>query len=84
VKQLGLAEKLDQAIWDVAKRDGYVILTQDDDFVDLSSLHGPLPKVIHLAKGNLTTKQCVSALRANTAAIKHFGSDPEAGLLVIR
>ena len=83
VRELGLSERQDRALWELAKRDGFVILTQDDDFTDLIALHGPPPKVVHLAKGNLTTKQWVSVLSEHVLAIQHFAVDDEAGLLVI-
>lgn len=40
VKALQLTSQPDNEIWELAKREGYIILTQDDDFVELSVLRG--------------------------------------------
>ncbi|MGA2658165.1 MAG: DUF5615 family PIN-like protein [Verrucomicrobiota bacterium] len=40
---LGLAEADDRAIWEHAKRNGLLIVSQDGDFADLAGLYGPPP-----------------------------------------
>jgi predicted nuclease of predicted toxin-antitoxin system len=83
VKQLQLQATPDLDIWDLAKAQGFTILTQDD-FVGLSALNGTPPKVIHLAMGNHTTAQWLSIIFAHQENIALFDADERTGLLVIR
>ena len=50
VRLLGFAEADDRTIWDYAKANGFVLVTQDSDFADMAALHGPPPKVILAAR----------------------------------
>jgi predicted nuclease of predicted toxin-antitoxin system len=43
---LGLDRADDQAVWEHARREGYLIVTKDADFGDLCMLFGFPPKVI--------------------------------------
>lgn len=45
---LGMASASDQEVWQKAKDDGYVIVTRDADFQELSLVWGQPPKVIRL------------------------------------
>lgn len=69
---LGLARASDELIWETAKREGYVIVTQDVDFVNLSLLKGPPPKVVWLRCGNLGTKFIEQLIRSHSAALSSF------------
>lgn len=84
VKQLQLASKPDVEVWLMAKLNGFVILTQDDDFTEMSLLHGFPPKVVHLSMGNQPTREWLRIIQANAALLKQFGQDNESGLMVIR
>lgn len=84
VKHLRLMAHADAELWDLALKDGFIILTQDDDFVEMSMMRGAPPKVVHLAMGNHTTKEWLTIIQSNAVAISHFASDPDTGLLVLR
>ena len=84
VKHVRLMAHADAELWDLARTDGFSMLTQDDDFVEMSMMRGAPPKVIHLAMGNRTTKEWLGIIQANALAISHFASDPDTGLLVLR
>lgn len=43
----------DDALWEYARREGWVILTKDADFFDRLTLQGPPPKVVWMRTGNL-------------------------------
>ena len=45
---LGMASATDKVVWQKAKEDGYVIVTRDADFQELSLVWGQPPKVIRL------------------------------------
>ena len=84
VKHVRLAAHADTELWEMAKNEGFIILTQDDDFVELSMMRGAPPKVVHLAMGNHTTKEWLTIIQSNAVAISHFASDLDTGLLVLR
>ena len=63
VRRLGLMDRRDSSIWEYARQNEFVVLTQDEDFLDLSLLRGAPPKVILLRTGNLPSAQVVELLR---------------------
>ena len=65
----------DAAIWHLAKREDFIIVTKDVDFLDLSLLHGAPPKVVLLRTGNVPTKAIEVLLRAQVERIARFISD---------
>lgn len=83
VKQLRLQASPDMDIWERARSQGFTILTQDDDFVEISALKGHPPKVIHLAMGNRTTAQWLAIIHSHSKDIALFEADEQTGLLVI-
>jgi len=52
VRVLGLDKADDRIIWNYARNSGYVIVTLDSDFANMSALYGFPPKVIWLHCGN--------------------------------
>ena len=60
LRDLGLRDAEDAAIYAAARAAGAVLLTKDSDFVDLLTRHGPPPQILWLTCGNTTN----AALRA--------------------
>ncbi|HEU4629471.1 MAG TPA: DUF5615 family PIN-like protein [Gemmatimonadaceae bacterium] len=60
LRELGLRDAEDAAIFAAARAAGAVFVTKDSDFVDLISRHGPPPQIVWLTCGNTTN----AALRA--------------------
>ena len=58
----------DLSVWRHAHALGFVIVTKDDDFLDLAAFHGPPPVVIRLVLGNCSNAQVLLALRNNRQA----------------
>jgi predicted nuclease of predicted toxin-antitoxin system len=83
VRLVGLAEASDRAIWDYAKRNGFIIVTLDSDFAEMAALMGPPPKVIWLRCGNQPTAVLEAQLRSQTDAITTFGRNARAACLEI-
>ena len=52
---LGLRGATDGVIWDRARQESYAIVSKDNDFRQMSFLHGAPPKVIWLSVGNAGT-----------------------------
>lgn len=73
----------DLEIWQFAQALDFVIVTKDTDFLDLSMLYGPPPKVIFLRLGNCPTEAIARAMESHPLESDPFFSDPDAGLLVI-
>ncbi|TVP50113.1 MAG: hypothetical protein EA341_08210 [Mongoliibacter sp.] len=72
IKNEGLINATDKEIWDFARINGYVIVTQDADFSDLNSLYGFPPKIIWIRTGNLTTSKLANLLSENREEIYKF------------
>lgn len=81
VALLNLNTASDHRVWDVAKAEGYCLVSKDADFNYLLADRGFPPKVIWLRLGNCTTSQVAEALRQHHDAISAFGADERAGLL---
>ena len=58
--------------WDDAKQNGYVIVTRDSDYNDLSLIQGFPPKVIWIRRGNCSTQVIEQLLRAASSDIRAF------------
>jgi predicted nuclease of predicted toxin-antitoxin system len=58
VTLLGLESSSDQDIWLRAKNDGYLAVTRDADFQELSLVWGSPPQVIRLRTPNYIAQQC--------------------------
>lgn len=78
---LGLDRASDVDVWLYAREHGYVVLSKDVDYSDLSLLLGHPPKLLWLRIGNCTTKQIETLLRERYDAIKHMYDDPVIGVL---
>ncbi len=73
----------DEVVWKFAKVNGYVVVSKDSDFRQLSFLHGQPPKTIWLRIGNSPTKLAADLLTANAEIIAGFIEDPDSALLVL-
>lgn len=62
LKRVGLTDSKDNHIWEYARQHGFVVLTQDEDFQELSLLRGSPPKILLLRTGNLPSRQVVALL----------------------
>ncbi len=72
VKKEGLINAPDRQIWEYAKKSDFIIVTQDSDFNDLTSLFGFPPKIIWIRTGNLRTKAIVNILIDYSQEIETF------------
>jgi len=75
VRHAGLETADDRAIWEFAKTNGFVIVSQDADFADMAALYGPPPKVIWLRCGNQPTEFVEKLFRDHVEAIVAFVKD---------
>jgi predicted nuclease of predicted toxin-antitoxin system len=77
----GLARADDRAVWDEAKSNGFVLVSQDADFAEIAALVGPPPKVIWLRGGNRPTAAVEQTLRRHAESIATFERDSGAACL---
>ena len=78
---IGMDQSDDVDLWNFARDNGYVIVTQDVDFFNRSAVHGFPPKVIWLRCGNQRTLFIESLLRDNFDAIEGFEADANIAVL---
>ena len=83
VRLLGMAEADDAAVWQHAKANDFVLVTQDSDFADMAALYGQPPKVIWLRCGNQPTPVIEKLLRSHAQTIIAFEHDTTATCLEI-
>lgn len=83
VREVGLREADDFAIWQYAKVQGYTIVSKDSDFQQRSLLQGAPPKFIWLRVGNCTVNRIERLLRKYSAAIHTFNLDDSKSHLML-
>ncbi len=83
VQSVGLERASDQEVWEFAKREGYVIVSKDADFSELSMYFGFPPKIVWIRLGNASTTEIETALRANHNRIVGLIEDEDAGVLLL-
>lgn len=66
---LGMESARDKEVWQKARDDGYVILTRDADFQELSLVWGQPPKVIRLKTLNQSRAATLKILLENKTVI---------------
>ena len=70
-----MMEADDRTIWQYARTNGFVIVSQDADFADMDTLYGPPPKVIWLRCGNQPNEVIETLLRDRAEPIASFEQD---------
>lgn len=83
VDRLGLHGQPDTAVWRYAAEHGFVLVSKDDDFRQLSFLRGHPPKVVWLVVGNAVTAVIAELLLRNRVRIEAFAADPDDALLTL-
>lgn len=83
VRDAGLKQASDKAIWESAAT-ACTIVTTDADFAELSRRLGRPPKVIHLEECDFPLRVIEELLRQNAVRISEFLKDPRVGLLGLR
>ena len=83
VRNMELHTASDKEIWDYAKKNGYMIVTKDEDFHVRSVLEGPPPKILWVRSGNCSTELVETLLRKNATEIKRFQAESTSGFLTL-
>ena len=80
VRDVGMRGTDDLEIWHYTAEHDFIIVTKDDDFSDLSILHGAPPKVLLLRIGNCSSEAVSAILILNLGNIETFASDTSSAL----
>ncbi|MDF0644449.1 MAG: DUF5615 family PIN-like protein [Nitrospira sp.] len=83
VRDIGLKEASDEAVWQYAAQQGFAIVTKDADFHQRSFLFGHPPKVVWIRCGNCSTSDIERLLRDRRHSLTQFATDPEGAFLII-
>jgi len=83
VKNVNLFNSDDKKIWDYARLNDYIIVTQDSDFNDFVVVKGFPPKIIWFKTGNMTTKDFAALLVELKNDIFEFYNNSEHGIFEI-
>lgn len=83
VRDVGLRDATDLAVWQFAAQHGYAIVTKDADFHQRSFLFGHPPKVIWLRMGNCPIAAIEALLRRRAMDIATFLSEAESAFLIL-
>ena len=78
-----MAEAQDREIWVHALEGGFVIVSKDNDFQQMSFVFGAPPKVIWIRAGNCSVREIEDILRRRADQIHDFESDEESSYLVL-
>ena len=71
----GMESANDKAVWAYAQQQGFILVTQDSDFNEMSVLYGHPPKVIWLKCGNQPRKRIVEILLSIQEDVKAFANN---------
>ncbi|MBV8858603.1 MAG: DUF5615 family PIN-like protein [Acidobacteria bacterium] len=80
---LGLDRADDEVVWELAKREGFLIVTKDADFSDLCLLRGFPPRVIWIRLGNCKTQAVEAIIRRHHDKIEALEGDEIIGVLTL-
>lgn len=83
VEALGMRGATDLTLFEYAGRHGYVLVSKDNDFCDLSVVRGLPPKVVWLRVGNAQPMEIETLLRRESDRLRAFAEHPEESLLVL-
>jgi predicted nuclease of predicted toxin-antitoxin system len=71
----------DMELWDFAKKEGFIIVTKNFDFNDISTIYGFPPHVIWIKVGNSTLNTMENILRTNYIKIKNIFRENKCGII---
>ena len=83
VRSLNLHRAGDAQVWEYARINALAIVSKDEDFHQLSFLHGPPPKVVWVRLGNCTTSDIEHLLRRSRADLAQFDADETGAFLIL-
>ena len=83
VRDAGLHASGDEAVWDHAVQQQFVIISKDSDFRQRSFLFGSPPKVVWIRRGNCTTIEIEALIRSHYQDLLTFDQTVSAAFLAL-
>ena len=83
VRDVGLAQADDEAVWAYAAAHDLIVVSKDSDFRQRSFLRGAPPKVVWIRRGNCSTADIGTMLRAHRDDLHAFADDNAAAFLAL-
>ncbi len=83
VRELNLQSASDIELWSYAAQHGFVIVSKDADFHQMSFLYGHPPKVVWIRRGNCSTAEIHRIIRERCGELVAFQADPEGAFLAL-
>lgn len=83
VRSFGMERASDDAVWEFARTNVFIIVTKDSDFHERSLVRGFPPKVVWIRRGNCSTDEIITLLRGSLGDLTMLDSDREAGFLIL-
>lgn len=83
VKDAGLESADDVEVWSYAREHGFVIVSKDSDFRQLSFTFGYPPKIVWIRRGNCSTSEIELLLRDRYNEILAFYDDEHGAFLAL-
>lgn len=83
IKSIKMQESPDHDIWSFARDRDYCIVSQDNDFQQLSRSRGAPPKVLWLRLGNSSVNHIELVLRTHFDDLIEFDDDDGSTILII-
>lgn len=80
---LGMDSANDRQVWAYAQQNGFILVTQDSDFHEMSALYGHPPKVIWLKCGNQPRWRIVEILLSIQTEVAAFEGNPDLSCLEV-
>jgi predicted nuclease of predicted toxin-antitoxin system len=84
VRDVGLAGEDDERIWALAKTEGFIVVTEDNDFLARDLVRGHSPQVVQVCPGNASTLQVANLLRARLEDIEQFVTENTDSVFLLR
>jgi predicted nuclease of predicted toxin-antitoxin system len=73
----------DSTLWDFAKKQNYIIVTNDEDFVHILLAKGWPPKVVLIKTGNQSNDFIFNLLISKKTDLENFYKNDDLGLLIV-
>lgn len=83
VSEYNLDQVQDIKLWEYAREKGYIIVSKDSDFGEMSIVHGFPPKVVWIRRGNCSTKEIENILRRDYKRLEELYQSENAGILLL-
>ena len=83
VRDAGLHASGDEAVWDHAIQEQFVIISKDSDFRQRSFLFGSPPMVVWIRRGNCSTSEIADLLKNTLDQLEEFNQNEQGSFLAL-